>query len=39
VPPADLKLSDAKPVPAVAVPGQYQLPGWVSEARGRGKRG
>jgi len=36
--PEGLKLSDAKPVPAVAIPGQYQLPGWVQENR-RGKRG
>jgi len=38
LPAEDLKLSDARPVPAVAVPGQYQLPGWVQEGR-RGKRG
>lgn len=37
VPPADLKLSDAKPVPAFAVPGVYQLAGWVPEERARGK--
>jgi predicted dehydrogenase len=39
LPAADLKLSDAKPVPAFAVPGQYQLPGWAPEERpsGRGK--
>jgi predicted dehydrogenase len=30
--PADgLKLSDARPVPAFAVPGKYQLAGWVEE--------
>jgi predicted dehydrogenase len=28
VPSDDLKLSDSKPVPPVAVPGQYTLPGW-----------
>ena len=33
LPPEGLKLSDAKPVPAFAVPGQYQLPGWVQEER------
>jgi len=37
VPPADLKLSDAKPVPAFAVPGVYQLAGWTPEERVRGK--
>jgi predicted dehydrogenase len=37
VPPADLKLSDSKPVPAFAVPGQYQLAGWVPEERAPGK--
>ncbi len=37
VPPADLKLTDAKPVPAFAVPGQYQLAGWTPEERTRGK--
>jgi predicted dehydrogenase len=37
VPAEDLKLSDAMPVPAVAIPGQYQLPGFVREGRrGRG---
>ena len=37
VPADDLKLSDAMPVPAVAIPGQYQLPGFVREGqRGRG---
>jgi predicted dehydrogenase len=38
-PSADLKLSDAKPVPDFAVPGKYQLAGWVPEDRARGKRG
>ena len=28
LPPDDLKLSDSKPVPAFAVPGKYQLPGF-----------
>ncbi len=37
LPAEDLKLSDARPVPAVAVPGQYQLPGWVQEQRGRNR--
>jgi len=32
LPPDGLKLTDAKPVPPVAVPGKYQLAGWVSEA-------
>jgi predicted dehydrogenase len=35
LPPDDLKLSDSRPVPAVAVPGQYQLSGWVPQRRGR----
>jgi len=35
VPREDLKLSDAMPVPAVAVPGVYQLAGWVPERGGR----
>ncbi len=30
----ELKLSDARPVPAVAIPGQYQLPGWEAGNRG-----
>jgi predicted dehydrogenase len=34
LPPDDLKLSDSKPVAAVAIPGQYQLSGWVQERRG-----
>ncbi len=37
LPADDLKLSDAKAVPAVAVPGQYELPGWVQERRGRNR--
>ena len=37
LPADDMKLSDAKPVPAVAIPGQYELPGWVQEQRGRAK--
>ena len=36
LPAEDLKLSDDKPVPAVAIPGQYQVPGWVPEERMRG---
>jgi predicted dehydrogenase len=37
--PADeMKLSDARPVPPFAIPGQYQLPGFVPERR-RGRRG
>jgi len=28
LPPVDLQLSDSKPVPAVAIPGQYALPGF-----------
>jgi predicted dehydrogenase len=36
LPPDDLKLSDAKPVPPFAIPGQYRLPGWVQEQRRRG---
>ena len=28
LPPANLKLSDSKPVPPVAIPGQYELPGF-----------
>jgi len=37
LPADDLKLSDARPVPAFAIPGQYQLPGWVPE-EGRRRR-
>jgi predicted dehydrogenase len=36
LPAEDLKLGDDKPVPAVAIPGQYQVPGWVPEERMRG---
>jgi len=36
LPPDDLKLSDSRPVPAVAIPGQYVLPGFVREGRNRG---
>ncbi|MBM4024155.1 MAG: Gfo/Idh/MocA family oxidoreductase [Planctomycetes bacterium] len=39
VPPEGLKLSDAMPVPAVAIPGQYQIPGYVAEDGARKKRG
>lgn len=28
MPPEDMQLSDAKPVPPVAIPGQYFVPGW-----------
>ncbi len=38
LPPDELKLSDSKPVPPVAVPGEYELPGFVREER-RGRRG
>jgi len=33
LPAADLKLSDSKPVPPVAIPGQYQLPGFPQKKR------
>ena len=33
LPPADLKLSDSKPVPPVAIPGQYELPGFPQRRR------
>jgi len=36
LPPDDLQLSDSKPVPAFAVPGKYQLPGFVPRQRRRG---
>ena len=36
LPPDDQKLSDSRPVPAVAIPGQYVLPGFVRERRNRG---
>ncbi len=35
LPPDDLKLSDSKPVPPFAIPGQYELPGFVPEGRTR----
>ncbi len=38
LPADDLKLSDSKPVPPFAIPGQYELPGFVPEGRTR-KRG
>jgi len=45
LPPADLKLTDTKPVAPVPVPGKYQLAGWVSEppkkketGKGKGKK-
>ncbi len=34
LPSDELKLSDAMPVPPVAVPGRYELAGWVRERRG-----
>ncbi len=37
LPPEGLQLSDARPVPAVAIPGEYQLPGFVPEGRRRGR--
>ena len=36
LPPDGLKLSDAKPVPPFAVPGQYQLPGMPERGKRRG---
>ncbi len=33
LPPADLKLSDSRPVPPVAIPGQYELPGFPQRQR------
>ena len=36
LPPDDLKLSDSKPLPPFAVPGVYQLPGFVRSGRRRG---
>ena len=36
LPPDDLKLSDAKPVPPFAVPGKYQLPGFPQKNKRRG---
>jgi myo-inositol 2-dehydrogenase / D-chiro-inositol 1-dehydrogenase len=35
LPADDLKLSDSKPLPPFAIPGQYQLPGFVQERRRR----
>lgn len=35
LPPDDLKISDSKPVAAVAIPGQYELPGFTRPQRGR----
>jgi len=34
LPSDELKLSDAMPVPPVAIPGQYFVPGWEQERRG-----
>ncbi|HUV65964.1 MAG TPA: Gfo/Idh/MocA family oxidoreductase [Sedimentisphaerales bacterium] len=38
LPPDDLKLSDSRPLEPFAIPGQYELPGFVPEGRTR-KRG
>jgi len=35
LPPDDLTLSDSKPLPPFAIPGKYQMPGWVQPTRGR----
>ena len=35
LPPDDMKLSDARPLEPFAIPGQYQLPGFVPEGRTR----
>ncbi len=37
LPSEGLQLSDAKPVPPVAIPGEYQLAGFVPEGRRRGR--
>jgi predicted dehydrogenase len=37
LPPDNLKLSDAKPLPPFAIPGKYQMPGWAQPSR-RGRR-
>jgi predicted dehydrogenase len=34
MPPEDMQLTDAKPVPPVAIPGQYFVPGWEQQRRG-----
>jgi predicted dehydrogenase len=34
LPAEDMQLSDARPVPAVAVPGRYFVPGWERQPRG-----
>jgi predicted dehydrogenase len=36
LPPDDLQLSDSKPVPPFAIPGEYELPGFVPRKRRRG---
>jgi predicted dehydrogenase len=35
LPPDDLKLSDSRELPPFAIPGEYQMPGWVQPSRGR----
>lgn len=35
LPPDDMKLSDSRPLEPFAIPGQYQMPGWVQPQRGR----
>jgi predicted dehydrogenase len=35
LPPEDMKLSDSRPLEPFAIPGQYQMPGWVRPQRGR----
>jgi predicted dehydrogenase len=35
LPPDDLELSDSRELPPFAIPGKYQMPGWVQPRRGR----
>jgi predicted dehydrogenase len=35
LPPDDMKLSDSRPLEPFAIPGQYQMPGWVQPQRRR----
>lgn len=35
LPPDDLKISDSRPLEPFAIPGVYQMPGWVQPQRGR----
>ena len=35
LPPDNLKLNDSKELPPFAIPGKYQMPGWVQPERGR----